>query len=173
MGGHRKVPMADLRALHTELDHSNVSTYIQSGNVVFDCETGANRVAILTNEIKNALQATFGFDVHVILRSPDALRQAAARNPFAPAGADPRRVAIAFLDREIAPDLAAAANTEIFAPDVFEITGLEIQLHCPNGFGTSKLNNTFLERTLQVSATTRNWNTVGRLIELGSSEASS
>ena len=165
--------MADLRAIHTELGHTNVSTYIQSGNVVFDCDTGPNRAGVLADEIENALQANFASDVDVILRSPDALRQAAARNPYVSAGADPRRVAIAFLDREIDSEIAAAANTERFAPDVFEITGREIQLHCPGGFGASKLTNTFLERTLEVGATTRNWNTVGRLIVISSSEASS
>jgi uncharacterized protein (DUF1697 family) len=51
-------------------------------------------------------------------------------------------------------------------PDEFRIAGREVYLLCPNGYGKTKLNNTLWERKLKVGATTRNWNTVTKLLEL-------
>ena len=50
-----------------------------------------------------------------------------------------------------------------FLPDEFRLLGREVYLHCPNGYGKTKINNAFFERTLGVSATTRNWKTVTTL----------
>jgi uncharacterized protein (DUF1697 family) len=50
--------------------------------------------------------------------------------------------------------------------DRFKIREKEIYLYCPNGYGTSKLSNNFFERKFKVTATTRNWKTVNKLVEL-------
>ncbi len=51
-------------------------------------------------------------------------------------------------------------------PDEFEIIGREVYLHCPDGYGRTKLSNNFFERKLETPATTRNWRTVNMLLEM-------
>ena len=52
------------------------------------------------------------------------------------------------------------------APTIFRVIGREVYLHCPNGYGNTKINNAFFEKRLKAIATTRNWNTVAKLLEL-------
>jgi uncharacterized protein (DUF1697 family) len=53
-----------------------------------------------------------------------------------------------------------------FAPDQFRVAGGEVYVSCPNGYGRTKINNTWFERKLARAATTRNWTTVNRLVQL-------
>lgn len=167
VSGRRKVSMADLRALHERLGHRDVATYIQSGNVVFDAETDA---ATLTTALERAIAETFGFDVPVVVRTIDELRAAASANPYPGRGADPKRVATAFLAAAPVPERIAGFDPEAHAPDVCVLAGREVHLHCPSGFGRTKLTTTHLERQLGVAATVRNWRTLSALVELGDRE---
>ncbi len=167
VSGQRKVPMADLRALHERLGHRDVATYIQSGNVVFDAETDA---ATLTAALEGAIAETFGFDVPVVVRTIDEVRAVASANPYPGGGADPKQVATAFLAAGPAPDRIDGFDPDAHAPDVCVLSGREVHLHCPSGFGRTKLTTTYLERQLGVAATVRNWRTVGALVELGERE---
>ena len=150
--GGRKVPMQDLRALFADLGHTAVRTYIQSGNVVF--ATKVRSPAAVRSALVAALERDFGFPVAVLLRSAAELTVVLERNPYG-AGAY-----VTFLDE--APDrkLVAALDPRAFAPDEFEIAGREVYVRCPNGYGRTKINNTYFERKLATRATTRNLNTV-------------
>lgn len=163
VSGQRKVPMAQLRSMHEGLGHTDVATYIQSGNVVFGADTDS---AALTTAIEDAITAGFGFTVPVVVRTAAEFRDAAAGNPFADAGADLQRVATAYLGAVPAPDRAEAFDPEAHAPDVCMLDGRQVHLFCPSGFGRTKLTNTYLERQLGVAATTRNWRTITKLLEL-------
>ena len=100
-----------------------------------------------------------------MIRTHEEMRAAAEASPYPARGCDPTRVAIVFLK---APP--AADETEIdpaaHLPDEFVLDGREIHLHCPNGFGRTELTNAYLEKELGVIATTRNWRTVTKLLEL-------
>lgn len=163
VSGQRKVPMARLRSMHEGLSHTDVVTYIQSGNVVFDADSDATT---LTTAIEDAIAAAFGFTVPVVVRAADELRDAAAGNPFPDARADLQRVATAFLDSVPPADRVEGFDPDALAPDVCALDGREVHLFCPSGFGRTKLTNTYLERQLGVAATTRNWRTVTKLVEL-------
>jgi uncharacterized protein (DUF1697 family) len=73
---------------------------------------------------------------------------------------------VTFLEKEPAPDLIDKINPFDFLPDRFIFYNREIYLNCASGYGTTKLSNTFFENKLKVKATTRNWNTVKKLLEL-------
>ena len=164
VSGQRKVPMAELRALHEELGHGDVVTYIQSGNVVFDADTDA---ASLTAALEGAIAETFGFDVSG--RRSDRRRVTHERRRQIPSPTQVRisqRVATAFLDAAPAPDRVEEFDPEAHAPDVCVLAGREVHLYCPSGFGRTKLTNTYLERQLGVAATSRNWRTITKLVEL-------
>jgi uncharacterized protein (DUF1697 family) len=73
---------------------------------------------------------------------------------------------VTFLAVDGDPARAAAIEAVGYEPDEFRLMGREVYLHCPEGYGRTKLNNAFWERRLRVAATTRNWNTVTTLLQL-------
>jgi uncharacterized protein (DUF1697 family) len=154
--GGRKLPMAALREAFEQLGHADVRTYIQSGNVVFDATGSAARVRAA---IEHAIDDAFGLDVTVLLRTPADLAKVVAQNPYGP------DAYVTFLDG--APDRkrVAALDPAPFAPDEFRVIGQEVYVRCPNGYGRTKINNTFFEKKLATRATTRNWRTVDTLLE--------
>ena len=100
----------------------------------------------------------------VLVRSAAELAGVVAGNPFVGrAGVDPRTLHVTFLADAPDPDRCTAIEPDAGGADAFEIVGREVYLHCPGGYGRSKLNNAFWERKLKVPATTRNWNSVTRL----------
>ena len=164
--GVNKVAMSELRAMFEQLGHANVSTYIQSGNVVFTSDRDSSGLA---GEIRRALESTLGLNVPAILRSGSELADVLERNPLDSGGRDPARLHVTFLGQVPEPSLVAILKNHASPPDEFVIDGCEVYLHCPGGYGNTKLNNTFWERGLRVTATTRNWKTVAKLTEMAAS----
>jgi len=165
LGARNKVSMADLRALFAALDAEDVATYVQSGNVIFKSRAGA---AELTHAIEQRISRDLGLSVTVLLRTKAELAKVLADNPFAGGAREPAKLHVTFLAET--PDRARVRrlDPEGAEPDEFRVVGQEIYLHCPNGYGRSKLSNAYFERQLGVAATTRNWRTVTKLAELAS-----
>ena len=161
VGGARKVPMADLRKTFEALGHTNIATYIQSGNVVFSTPKPA---AATRSALEARIERDFGHDVTVLLRTTKQLERLVTINPYGAAAH------VTFLEAA-APKLARALDPVQYAPDVFTIAGTEVFVHCPNGYGRTKINNQYFERKLETRATTRNWNTVTTLLEMSGSGA--
>ena len=162
VGGKNKIKMSDLQALFVGLGHADVTTYIQSGNVVFT--SGAKSAAAVTAAIEQRIVREFGAEVSIVLRTKAELAKVIAGNPFA--DGDLAKVHVTFLAKKPEAPLVRALAEHRSPPDEFRIVGREVYLRCPNGYGKTKLNNTFWERKLKVGATTRNWNTVTKLFEL-------
>jgi len=165
VGGHHKVKMDELRALYESLGFEDVQTYINSGNVLF--RTAGRDLVRLRKRIEDAIESACGFRATVILRTPSDLRGVIARNPFAARpGMDPSKLAIHFL----AADPSAAAREQVramdAAPEELHIDGRELYMYFPNGMARPKLSLPQVEKTLQVSGTSRNWNTVRKLLEM-------
>ena len=165
--GGRTIPMPDLRALYEELGHTDVVTYVQSGNVVSRSST--RRATGVERAVSRSLAERFGFEVEVLVRTPQQLQAVLDGNPFlagrgkAPA---PKLLHVTFLASAPDAERARALDEREFAPDEFHVRGREVYLSCPNGYGRTKITNAWFERKLQVAATTRNWNTVTKLFEL-------
>jgi uncharacterized protein (DUF1697 family) len=165
VGGHNKVPMADLRKLLSERGHQEVRSYVQSGNVVLRSPATSPEVAAAVREL---LAKEFGLDIVVIVRGGLELAEVAAHNPFLRPDADPaRQLHVAFLERSPDPGRAAGLDPHRAPPDELHLRGREIYLWCPDGLGRSKVFNG-LERLLGTPATVRNWRTVGELLRLTS-----
>ncbi len=164
VGGHTKVGMDDLRRLFVALGHANVKSYIQSGNVIF--RSPVDEPARLAGDIEKRIAQDLGVTATVLLRTTDDLAQIVANNPFAGREIDPARLHVTFLAN--APDRERVARLDRPAgePDELSLVGKEIYLYCPNGYGRTKLNNTYFERRLGVAATTRNWRVVTKLCDL-------
>lgn len=158
VGGKRKVSMATLRSIVESLGHTDVQTYIQSGNVVFKGGAG-----VTARELERAIERKLGLDVTVMLRTRADLTRVVKQNPFS--AVDLSGVHVGFLTEKPKPAAVAALDAEQFAPDRFVVKGREVYLHLPNGMGRSKLP-AYLDRQLKVPATVRNWNSVLKLLEL-------
>ena len=165
LGARNKVSMADLRALFAGLGADDVATYAQSGNVVFRSSDSPGK---LTEAIEKRIRRDLGLDVTVLVRTQRQLAKLAAANPFADDVSDPTKLHVTFLADK--PDSARVRRLDPKSaePDEFRVTGQEVYLHCPNGYGRSKLSNSYFEKHLGVPATTRNWRTVTKLADLAS-----
>ena len=163
VGGANTLAMADLRALFDSLGHTEIATYIQSGNIVL---TSPNRDrAVLAAEICAGIERAHGLSISAVLRTPAELRASLAANPFTTVP-DGSGVHITFLSDGPTPDDVARLEPERFLPDRFELRGSELYLHYPDGSGRSKMTLDYFEKRLRVRGTTRNLNTVAKLIEL-------
>ena len=167
VGGKRKILMADLKALFIKLGFTNVQTYIQSGNVLFDYQ-GEAVLSELEQQVKTAITSTFSYDVPVIIRTIASLKDAVAKNPFySGPDSDIGQLHLTFLQQEPDSSLIETVKTFDYPPDKFELIGTDIFLYCEGKYHKTKYSNNFFERKLKVNATTRNWKTVLKLIELG------
>ncbi|CAG0959582.1 hypothetical protein PLCT2_00676 [Planctomycetaceae bacterium] len=160
VGGKNLLPMKALAALCEEAGCEDVRTYIQSGNVVLRAE--AKLAASLPGKLGTAIKRGFGFEPPIVLRSVEELARVAAGNPFINHEAETLHVA--FLSH--APDKETARSLEPKPPDEFVLSGREIYLRCPNGYGKTKLTNAWFDARLKTTSTVRNWKTVLKLLEL-------
>ncbi|MEU8570463.1 DUF1697 domain-containing protein [Streptomyces pathocidini] len=164
LGGRRKVPMTALRELITDLGYEDVRTLLQSGNVVFT--GGEQPPALLARELEQALQARFGFEIGCVVLTSAELRAVVARNPFPVASFDPSKFVVTFLAAPLDPAHLARIDPEAYLPDEFRPGERELFLHCPNGLGRSKLSAALGATDFGTVATTRNWNTVTKLLAM-------
>ena len=164
--GGNTLSTEQLRGICAELGLENARTYVQSGNLVFDAAGSAER---WSKSLEQALAGKARLPITVLVRSRAEMAALVERNPFAgETGIDLSRLHVTFLRQ--APKRAAltALNAIDAGPDRLSHAGREIYLHCPNGYGRTKLSNTMIEKTLSVAATTRNWRTSNTLLEMAS-----
>ena len=164
VGGHRKVPMAELRQLMTDLGFDQVKTYIQSGNIIFNTDT--KDTVQLAEKIQKAILEYFGFEVPVICLEAARLQHAVKNNPFATESTPIENLHLTFLSETPEESQVTALEAMDYAPDQFDHQNTWIYLNIPGKYHKTKLSNALFEKKLKVSATTRNWKTVLKLSEL-------
>lgn len=164
VSGKNKLNMAEFRVSLENLGFTNVRTYIQSGNVVF--ETTKTSPKKLSEMIQKIIVSYFGFSTSVIVKPPLEINKTIENNPFLKQkNADPSKCHVTFLSK-LPRKVDLEKIIEIKSEDQIICSGQDIYLYCPNGYGRTKLTNNFLEKLLGISATTRNWKTVTHLYEL-------
>jgi uncharacterized protein (DUF1697 family) len=165
LGATNKVSMPALRAALSDLGYGDVTTYVQSGNVVLRTAAGTKAEEV-AGAIEGLISKEFGVEAAVMVRTAAELRKIAGSNPFAKEEKDPKKLLVVFLDAKPSAKAKAALDPDRSPPDRFRVHGREIYLHLPNGFGRSKLTIDWFERGLEAKATGRNWQTVGKLVEM-------
>ena len=166
VSGARKLPMKELKELFEGLKGGNVRTYIQSGNVVF--ENAKLDAPAFGRKAEAAIKKKYDYDVPVLIRSLDEMKQVTKTNPYVKRkGIQLDKLQVTFLAE--APKKAEVEKVigTTFGNDSFELLGREVYVHCPDGYGNTKLNNNWFENKLKVRATTRNWRTVHELVRIG------
>jgi len=160
VSGQKRMKMEELRTLYNSLGFKNVKTYIQSGNVIFeDIGTDLNT---LKKNIESGIQQQFGYNVHVLIKTPKKLREILKNIPC---DFDINRACVVFLFEMPKHIPWVELNEAKQETEQFEILDDIVYLHCPSGYSRTKLSNNFFERKLKVSATTRNMNTINKLLE--------
>jgi uncharacterized protein (DUF1697 family) len=162
--GARKVPMAQLREVCAGLGWSEVATYIQSGNAVFEAAAGQ---AELEQQLEAALGARFGFAVPVMVRSAKQWAAYPGANPFPEAAEkEPNRLMLMLSKQPPAAGAAAALQERARDGEQVAAAGDAIWIHYPGGAGTSRLSPSLIDRLIGSPATARNFRTVLKLEEM-------
>jgi len=169
VGGRRKILMADLKSLFEKMNFSNIKTYIQSGNIIFDVQRETDTTQLSQN-IRRAIKNEFGYDVPVIVRTPEELESALLQHPFSGQTTNHTQLHVTFLSEEPSKENCKKLESYDVKPDKFLIRKKDVFLYCEGKYHTSKLTNDFIEKKLNVNATTRNWRTLKKLAELSEKE---
>ena len=162
VGGKNKLPMATLAKIFSDEKCVEVSTFIQSGNVIFDAPK--KDAATIGARVTRRIAGELGLDVPVVIRAAGELATVPARNPFA--GADENELHVMFLADAPPPSRARALDPARSPGDSFALVGRDLYLRLPNGVGRTKLSNAYFDKALDTVSTGRNWRTVLKLIEL-------
>ncbi len=160
VGGHKKMKMANLKLLLEELGFADVATYIQSGNVIFSTkiENGLEKI------ISEAILSRFGFEVPVLVKTISEIEIILTSCPFS----EEQKAASYFtlLNKAPSNDLANEVSMLIYPHEEFVITQNCVYFFSEKSYSDAKCNNNFFEKKLKVTATTRNYRTLVKLLEL-------
>jgi uncharacterized protein (DUF1697 family) len=165
VSGQKKVKMAELKSLYESLNFENVSTYIQSGNVVFESSLDDKELQAI---IETAIEKHFQFDVPVLILTPNKLMNAAENLPFTAIDIEQEgsKIILFFLSQAISAEQGSTLQTYLTNSEQLVIGDGVIYLYCPAGLGKSKLTNKLIETKLQLTSTARNVKTVNKLLLL-------
>ena len=177
VGGRNKVQMAELREVVAALGHTEVATYIQSGNVLFSTAQTDNTK--LAAALESAIEDRFGLWSSVVVLSRDELAEVLSANPY-PDEPNPRLVHVVFLNADPPADLSDRIAAVVSAAaakgsrDTVQASGRALYVHTPDGFGRSELAQNLFKLVTpparrqkpSLAATARNWATATRLLSL-------
>jgi uncharacterized protein (DUF1697 family) len=164
VSGKNKLPMADLRNLLSKSGFTNVQTYIQSGNIVFQfAGTEIEASTLIAQKIKEQ----YDYDVPVITLSPEKVQKAMDSSPFKiEADQAPNKTFICFLSEKPEKDRLEELKKISYDGEFMKVEEDHIHLYFPNGAGRAKLSNNLIEKKLKVNATTRNWRTMENVLKM-------
>ena len=165
VSGHKMIKMDALKKALENIGFQSVSTYIQSGNVfVSTDEESPGKVGLL---IRNEIFKTFGHDVPVLVIGKEDLQACLDRNLFLnEEGIDLKKLYVSFVSSELPENMITQLNLNFIKPDEIQLDGRRIYLKYDTSPAKTKLDNKWIEKSMNVVSTTRNWNTVNKLLEL-------
>ncbi len=166
VGGKNQLPMATLAEMFRVEGAAGVTTFIQSGNVVFDAPV--KLAGAIGAGVERRIEQQLSLRVPVVLRSAAELAAAVERNPFVAARGDEDELHVMFLAARPTPAQARALDPARSPGDQFALVGRDLYLRLPNGVARSKLTNAYFDKALATVSTARNWRTVLKLLELAS-----
>jgi uncharacterized protein (DUF1697 family) len=163
VGRAKRVAMADLRAVFEDLGYHTVRTVLQSGNVVF--ATAGPLALDAATRAEAALHRRTGVRSAVLVASARELLAVAAENPLLDVATDPSRLLVTFLPASLDPAGLREPDPAALAPEVLRVGTRAVYQWVPDGLLASRVPASFWKQ-LGSLATTRNWRTVTRLVEL-------
>jgi len=168
VGRAKRVAMADLRVLFEGLGYREVSTLLNSGNVVFTA-SGKSAVAATAVRIEKALVEKLGVASRVFVLDAADLATMVAENPHGKIAHDPSRFLLAVTATASDHAKLALLEKQVWKPDALAVGKRVAYLWCADGLIESKLAQA-VNRTLGEAVTTRNWATMNKLLALAQQE---
>jgi uncharacterized protein (DUF1697 family) len=163
VSGQKLIKMAELKEHLSALQLVNLRTYIQSGNLVFESNESDSK--ILAHAIESKIKEKYGFDVPTLIRTREELMAIIDHNPFTIVPDDKFSAPyIIFLEDLPNSDTIKSVMNFNATNEIFHFWDRNIYIVYKNGAGTTKLTNTFFESKLKTKATSRNWNTLNKLV---------
>ncbi|MCG8570894.1 MAG: DUF1697 domain-containing protein [Spirochaetes bacterium] len=166
VSGQKLIKMDDLKKLYLSLKFTDVTTYIQSGNVVF--QSSINETEKIKDMIESAIYDQYGFAVSVQIKTARQIKEVVDHYPFK--SIDPfakgNKILVTFFSVLLDDKAVSEIKQYASANERVSYHGQVIYLYCPDGYGKSKLSNNLIEKKLKVNTTTRNWKTLLKLDEL-------
>ena len=163
LASKRRVGMSDLRELLESDGYEDVRTHLQSGNVVLSSPLSPRKLEVA---LERLLRKQFGFEVRVLVRTRAELKKVIDRDPLGDVATNGSRYLVSFLSKQLPAKTARELEAADIAPERVVVAGREIYGWHPTGVQRSKLARLLSDDRLGVTATTRNWNTVTKLLEL-------
>ncbi|MDF4203687.1 DUF1697 domain-containing protein [Maribacter sp. SA7] len=165
VSGKNKIPMIELRELCENIKLQDVQTYIQSGNIVF--KSVIKSTSELERLIAAAILKRFDLEVPIIVKTVEQLSAILNENPFASNDENiKKQLYFVLINEKLNIEALSKFRAEVFTNEEFSISDSCIYLKCSAGYGKAKLNNNLIERKLKVRATTRNYKTMNKLLEM-------
>ncbi|HEY1967606.1 MAG TPA: DUF1697 domain-containing protein [Pseudonocardia sp.] len=165
VGAHNRIAMAALREMLTGLGFGAVRTLLNSGNAVLTADT--DDPGEVAWAVERAIDHTFGLSIRTVVRSRAQIERVIARNPMPEQAEEaPKLFHVGFRDRPLAPDALTVINQEELAPERAVLDGDTLYLWFAGGVQNSALAKALHRHRLDQDVTMRNWNTVGKLLEL-------
>ncbi len=165
VGGHNRVPMAELRHALADSGFSDVTTYIQSGNIVMNHPRCRSEGEVVT-AVESVMAQAFDLSIPVVARRAEDWPEVMTDNPFPHRVDEPKLLHVYFCDRAPSADSLALLDDPRYADDELRAVGRHLYVFYANGAARSKLTTNELEKRLGVTATGRNWSTVSKLADL-------
>jgi uncharacterized protein (DUF1697 family) len=163
VGGNKKVPMAALKKAFEKMGHRNVRTVLNSGNVAFESKEG---IPVSAKGLSAALAKTFGFEIPVLLRTRAQLEKLAKAEPFKGVKLTPEtRLYVTFLDGKGKTALKIPYASPDFPFKILKVTSGEVlSVVVLSAKGGTIEAMALLEKEFGKHLTTRNWNTVQKML---------
>lgn len=163
VSGHNLLPMKELKKVMEDAGFESVATYIQSGNIIFkSSESNNEHIKSLIIEL---IQKHFNLSISVFILSKSQLLDIMNNSPYKDE-VDTKKLYYIIFDQTPSNELVDKLKNIQYPPDEYFIKDSVIYLNCHNGYGNTKFSNNFFENKLKLKATTRNWNTLQKLIEM-------
>jgi uncharacterized protein (DUF1697 family) len=162
VGGHHKVPMAELRKEMEKLHFENVVTLLNSGNIVFDA--AADDIDKLEKTISAHLQKSFGFPIPTIVSTAEMMYGLLSKNPFKDiALTKDIRLYVSFLKNDTETDLPLPWTSDDNSYKIIAVSDKTIISVLDVSISQTPKAMAFLEKHFGSDITTRNWNTIQRI----------
>jgi uncharacterized protein (DUF1697 family) len=165
VAGHRLIKMTELKLMFEKMGYKNVRTYIQSGNVVFEAPKTKNET--LAKKIEKDLIKPLGYEVSVVVRTPDDIKAIIAAYPFSKLkDHESFKVNVAFLSAVPEKSDAAELHSVNDKREMFHVDGCNVYAIYNKEFSDALMGKNIIEKKLKVKATVRNWNTVNKILNV-------
>lgn len=165
IGGHKIIPMAQLKELFVELGFSNVVTYIQSGNVLFKAKPQS--LEKMKAQIERGIENKFGFSSTLFVFEAETLARVLEENPFRDRKLkEGEKIYFTLFSDEPGPAEVGKLKTFPNYADEFEIIGKTLYVLCKKGYSQTLFTTNFVEKNLKVHGTSRNLETMTKLVKM-------